>query len=226
MSMERFDVEGGAIHLLATVQGLVAERERVRRAFYSIRPKVVALSISPESVTALANYQKPTDEDDDPYDDLPDAEYAYSVWLAKLGEVALPPPDLLEGVLIAKEHGVVSLGADLTELAYVEAFTEEVGAFALLRYGRVLRKLAKRPPKAADPHAFSLAWDEKCRRIGAIDRVERRREAQIALSVLQAAREAGGDVLLVVDAPRALGVATILRQASTGLSEGSKRGQG
>lgn len=222
MNMESIQVEGGTIHLLATVQGLVAERDRVRAAFAATKPKAIALGVSPESVTALSNYKKPENDDDDPYDDLPDAEFAYSVWLSKLGEVALPPPDLYEGVNLAKEHDLPAHGVDLTEADYVEAFTTEVGAFSLLRYGRVLRKLAKRPPKAADPREFSLAWDEKCRRIGAIDRVEGRREAQIAAAARRVAREAGGDILLIVDAPRALGVATLLRQPSTAKGESSK----
>lgn len=203
--MRRFPCDGGEVVLLGTVHGLVAEAQRVRDAFAQVRPRAVALGVSPEAVAALLRYQK--SDEHDPFEDLPDSEVAYSLRLAAFGDVDLPSPDLVAALDLAKAADVPAHGVDLTEEAYVETFTKEVGAWALLRYGRVQRGLAKRPPQAADPRAFSLAWDAKLRRIKGIARVEDAREERIAKGACSLAAAAGGPVLLVVDAAREDGVA-------------------
>lgn len=207
--MASFRVEGGTVHLLGTVHGLVAEAARVREAFSQVQPAAVALGVSPEAASALMRYQKSAEHD--PFEDLPDAEVAYSLRLAAFGEVDLPSPDLVEAIALARAAGVPAHGVDLTEEAYVETYTSEVGAWSLLRYGRIQRALARRPPKAADPRAFSLAWDAAIRRIKGIARVEAAREERIASGACSLAAGVGGPVLLVVDAPREEGVARALR---------------
>jgi hypothetical protein len=212
--VQRFPCDGGGeVVLLGTVHGLVAEAERVREAFAKVQPRAVALGASPEAVGALLRYQK--SDEHDPFDDLPDAEIAYSLRLAAFGEVDLPSPDFAEAIALARAADAPVHGVDLTEEAYVETYTKEVGAWALLRYGRVQRGLAKRPPKAADPRAFSLAWDAKVRRVKGIARVEAAREAQIAKGACLLAATVGGPVLLVVDVPREGGVAERLRPRGT-----------
>jgi hypothetical protein len=207
--MQRVAVEGGEVVVLATVQGLVAEAERVRAAFDAVSPRAVALGISPEAAGALLRHQPV--EGVDLFDELPDAEFAYAVRLQEYGEVGLPPPDLLEAARLAKERGVTLYGADLPEEKYEDVFAAEVSAWGLLRYGRVQRKLVKRPPAAPDARAFALAWDAAVRRVKGIDRVEKAREAHVAASARTLARQAGGPVLLVVDAAREAGVLQALR---------------
>jgi hypothetical protein len=197
-------VEGGDVVVLSTVQGLVSEAARVEAAFREVEPSVVALGISPESAGALLRYQPRPDED--PFEDLPDAEVAYSVALAKFGPVDLPPPDLVAAARLARERGIPVYGVDLTEEAYVTAFSKEVSGWSLLRWGRRQRRLARRPPAASDARAFSLAWDAQVRRVAGIARVEEQREAAIAAGARALAKQAGGRVLLVVDAPREAGV--------------------
>lgn len=204
--LRRFAVEGGEVALLGSVQGLVAEAERVRAAFAEISPSAVALGLSTEAVGAMFRYQ-PAPDGADPFEDLPDAEYAYSQRLARFGEVALPPPDLMEAVRLARERGISTFGVDFTEEQYEEVFTQQVGALALLRYGRVMRRLAREPPEAAGARSFSIAWDAQVRRIAGFARVEAAREERIAEGARAVAKQAGGVVLLVVDAPREEGVA-------------------
>ncbi|MEA3199453.1 MAG: hypothetical protein QOE90_881 [Thermoplasmata archaeon] len=198
--------------LVGTVQGLVAEAARVREAFEAARPRAVALGVSPEAAGALLRYQPV--EGADPFDDLPDAELAFAARLQEYGDVALPPPDLLEAVRLAREAGVPVYGADLPEERYEEVFAAEVSAWGLLRYGRVQRKLAKRPPAAPDARAFALAWDARLRRIKGLDRVERAREAHVAATARSLARQAGGPLLLVVDAAREPGVRAHLEEGA------------
>lgn len=202
----------GEIVLLATVHGLVAEAERVRAAFEKHAPAVVALGVSPESLSALLRFEGHA-PDEDPFDELPDAEFAYSAHLGKLGAVDLPPPDLLAAVHAAREASIPIHGVDLSQEAYEVAFTEEVRVFALLRYGRIQRKLSGKPPRAATAREFSLAWDACIRRVKGIARVEARRERAMAEGARALAEATEGVVLLLVDAPREAGVAAALRRA-------------
>lgn len=202
----------GPVVVLGTVQGLVAERARVRDAFAKAQPRAVALGISPESAAALLRYAPV--EGADPFDELPDAELAYAARLQAFGDVSLPPPDLLEAAALAREQGVPIFGVDLAEERYEDLFTHEVGAWSLLRYGRAQRRLAKRPPEAADARAFALAWDAHLRRIPALARVEAAREAHIAQAAQALAQREGGAALLVVDVAREAGVQAALLAGS------------
>src|SRR5688572_28662979 len=111
--MRRFPCDGGGeVVLLGTVHGLVAEAARVREAFAKVQPRAVALGVSPEAVAALLRYEK--SEEHDPFEDLPDAEVAYSVHLAAFGEVDLPSPDFAEAIALARAADVPVHGVDLT----------------------------------------------------------------------------------------------------------------
>lgn len=200
----RVAVPPGEIVVLATVSGLVSERDRVRAAFVRAAPRAVAVGVSPESAAALLRYER--GPDDDPFDDLPDHDFVYSEVLKRFGQVDLPPPDLHEAARLAAERGLTLYGVDMTEEAYEDAFTAEVSTLGFLRYGRIQRRLAKRPPKAPTAEAFTLAWDAKIRKVKGIARVEARREAHMAAQAKALAERVGGPVLLVLDVPRARGV--------------------
>ena len=203
--LRRFPAPPGEVVLLSTVQGLASEALRVREAWHDARPAALALGLSPESVAALLRYAPV--EGEDLFEELSDAEYVFAAKLGEYGPVALPPPDVLEATRLAAEAGVPVHGVDLTEEQYEEAFTTEVSAWGLLRYGRLQRKLARRPPRAPDARAFSLAWDAGIRRVKGIARVEARREKAIAERAAALAAQVAGPVLLLVDAPREAGVA-------------------
>ena len=212
-TLQRFPAPPGEVLLFSTVQGLVSEVARVQEAFRDARPQALALGLSPESVAALLRYAPGMEgaSEADLFEDLSDHEYVFAVKLKEYGEVALPPPDVLEAARLAQEAGAGVFGVDLTEEQYEDAFTDEIGALGLLRYGRVQRRLARRPPRAPDARSFSLAWDAAVRRVKGIARVEARREAAIAARARALAAEVGGTVLLLVDAPREEGVARALR---------------
>lgn len=212
--MEKFRVEGGEVVLLSTVQGLVAERETVRRAFALVSPAAVALGVSPEAAASLLRFER-TPDMDDPFEDLPDHDYVYSLKLREYGDVDLPPPDLLEAARIAKAAGVPVHGVDMPDEQYEDHFTKEVNVWGFLRYGRIQRRLARRPPKANDPVAFSLAWDAAIRKVKGIARLEAMREARIAQGARALARQEKGPVLLLVEVARAPGVRNALAQPPT-----------
>lgn len=212
---ERFPVEGGEVVLLATVQGLVSERDAVRRAFARVAPAAVALGVSPEAAAALLGFER-TPEMEDPFEDLPDHDFVYSLKLREYGEVDLPPPDLLEAARLAKAEGVPLHGVDMPEEQYEDAFTKEVSVWGFLRYGRIQRRLARKPPKAPDAVAFSLAWDAKIRKVKGIAKLETMREARIAAGARALAAQERGRILLVLDVARAAGVRRALAQPAPG----------
>lgn len=150
----------------------------------------------------------------DPYDYeasdlLTDNEVVYGLALERFGKVALPPPDLVAAVEVAHDADVPLFGVDFSEERYGDVFAENVGTFALMRYTRAVRRLARRPPEAASPREFAVAWDAALRRIRGYDAVERAREAQMAGAARHLASE-HGVVLLVVDAAREDGVLAAL----------------
>lgn len=202
--MRRFRVGSGEVVVLGTIQGLVAEKERALEALAKEEPAIVALGVSPESVASLLRYEP--DPEIDLIEELPDHDFIYSVKLSEFGDVALPAPDLLAAIHWAQDRAVPVYGIDLPEERYEELFTKEVSAFGFLRYGRIQRRLAKKPPRAADALSFTLAWDEAIRKVKGIRRVESAREDAMAAHAATLARERG-KVLLIVDAAREAGVA-------------------
>jgi hypothetical protein len=207
----RYRIGEGEVVLHASVQGLASEAERVRAALDEEKPAVVALGLSAEAVASLLRYQP--DPEIDPFEELPDHDLVYSVKLGEFGEVDLPPPDLVAALAWAKEHGATCYGVDLSEEAYEDLFTKSVSAFGFLRYGRIQRKLAKKPPKAATAREFSLAWDARIRREKGIARVEAAREEMMARAAAKLARDRQAKVLLLVDAPQEAGVSKHLAHA-------------
>ena len=209
--LPRVPAPPGEILVLATVQGLVAERARVRAAFARVKPKAVALGVSPEMAAVLLRYER--QEDEDPFEDLPDHDFVYSLKLREFGDVDLPPPDLVEAARLAEEGGVKVYGVDMPEEAYEDAFTSTVSTLGFLRYGRIQRRLAKRPPKANSAREFALKWDAAIRKVKGIRLVEAARERHMAQQARALAASVGGPVLLVVDLARAPGVLAALREA-------------
>lgn len=208
-SAERFPAGAGEVLLVATVQGLVAERDRVRDAFEAARPTVVALGVAPEAAAALLRFERK--DDADLFEDLPDHDYVYSLKLREYGDVDLPPPDLVEAARLARDAGATLVGVDLPEEAYEERFTKLVSVWGFLQYGRIQRRLAKKPPAAPDAASFALAWDARIRKVKGIARLEDEREERIAQGARSLAAE-GARVLLVVDVARAEGVRARLAQ--------------
>lgn len=202
--LKRYRAAAGEIVLVSTVQGLASERDVVQRALDEERPAAVALGVSAESVASLLRYEPELDAD--LLEDLPEHDFAYSVKLREFGDVDLPPPDLVAAIDWAQAAGVPCHGVDLSEEAYETAFTREVSAWGFLRYGRIQRALARRPPPAADARAFSLAWDARIRKVKGIARVEALREETIARGAAGLARSLAAKVVLIVDAPREAGV--------------------
>lgn len=235
----RVTVDGGTVHVVATVHGLASEEARVRDAFAAVRPRCVALGLSAESVAGLMHHLRTRDEpraprpeppavprrhkdgtlvEEDVEDDyeyeaaelLTDSEVVYGLSLQQFGKVLLPPRDLLAAVQLAGEADIPVRGVDLSEEEYGDAFARHLGTWALMRYTRRTRRLERRPPKAASAREFALAWDAELRRVTGYDALEQERERLIAERARALARE-HGTVLLIVEVAREDGVLAALR---------------
>lgn len=202
--LQRWRVGEGEVVLLSTVQGLASEADVVARVLDAERPKALAIGVSAEALASMLRYEP--DPEADPLDDLPDHDLVYSLKLGEFGDVKLPPPDLDAALDWAQAAGVPYYGVDLPEEAYESAFTREVSVWGFLRYGRIQRRLARKPPRAPDARAFSLAWDARIRKVKGIARVESLREEAIAGGAARLATELAAKVVLLVDVPREAGV--------------------
>lgn len=188
------------VHVLGTVRGLASEAARVEAAMVRLEPQAIALGVGPEDLDGLRKLQGGAEYEHE----YSEADEVYAHYLGQFGPVQLPPPDLVAAVRVADARGIPVLALDLPEVAYVEAFTQEISGFQLLRYNRRIHKLARKPPAAEDPMAFHLWWDQQVGKLEGFARLERRREQHMAAQLL-AAKAPPGRVLVLVEAARADG---------------------
>lgn len=199
------------VHVLGTAHGLVSEVGRVEEAFARLRPDAVGIGVAPAELDALAAHAAGQAPEEDDVAETIDPSESYAVGLSRFGEIGLPPPDLLAALGLAREAGVEPVALDLDESQYSDVFAANVGPFALFRYGRRVRRMAKRPPAAGSPREFALAWDRKIRALRGFDAVERTRERHMAVR-LETVSAGAAVVLAVVDVARADGVVDELRR--------------
>jgi pheromone shutdown protein TraB len=185
---------------VGTVRGLATEARRVHQAFESVQPAAVALGVGPEDLDGLRQVLKGAAYEHD----YSFADELYEHVLRTFGEVSLPPQDLVEAVQLADERGIPVMPIDLPEPAYVDLFTSSIGAFALLRYQRRLKRIARKaraPPTAMEWH---LAWDRELTRLRGFALLERGREEAMAKCLAGFPHQ--GRILVLLEAARVEGV--------------------
>ena len=143
--------------------------------------------------------------------------------LSKWGEVEMPPPSYQEAVRLAHAGGTPVEAVDFDDDAYTDLFLDEVSAFALVRQGRRLRKLARRKFASTEPAGFAREWDGLLTKVKGYGAVERAREEKVAAGILAAAR--GRERLLaIVEAERFDGVvAALARLRQAGGADGGAK---
>lgn len=188
-------------HIVGTVRGLASEAARVEQVMAHLQPAGVALGVGPEDLDGLRQLQAGTAYEHE----FSEADEVYAAYLEQFGAVALPPPDLVAAVRLADAGGKPVVALDLPEVAYVEAFTQEISGFQLLRYNRRIRKLARKPPAVEDAMGFHLWWDAQVSRLDGFARLERRREGHMA-AALRTGTWPPGRVLVLVEAARVEGL--------------------
>lgn len=185
--------------ILWVVPGLLAEGRRVALELFREKADVVAVGVSPEEAEGLAHFVAEPVEDDGWWTET------FALALSRFGPVGFPPPAYVEAARFAVEAGLPLEGVDLAQDDYDERYTKAVTTWQWWRHGRRMRKLEKRPPRAASPEAFATAWDAKLRSAGrGVRGIEDAREEAIVARL--AALAPKGRVVAVLDVTQRAGV--------------------
>lgn len=190
------------IYLLGTVQGLLSEREKVRKAYMSYRPEAIAVCISEEMLKGLNEVmEKKVDKVF-----VSNVNEIFAFKLKEYGEVQLPPPSLAEAWRVSQDYELPLIPIDMDEEAYQDSFTKAISGFDYYRHISRIRKLQKKKFKAETAEEFVLAWDAYLCKIKGFAMLEHNREVYMAEKL----RELSGKhekLLAVVEYEREAGVA-------------------
>lgn len=202
--MEVLDLEGARVVLLPVIRGLVSERERVRAAAEEVRPRGIAVSISPEELEALRRHTAGAVAPSGPEEEV------YVAGLSAFGEVEKPPPCFSEAMLTAAERGLPIHPLDMDEGAFSDAYFRSVSGLDFVLSGIRASRIFRWKVRAETPEAFVLAWDARVNRSRGHRELQRQREAHMAQRIRELSRT-GGPLLALVELERARGVAKRLR---------------
>jgi hypothetical protein len=206
----RIRVGEADVLLLGTVAGFVPDGERVRQAYEAFRPRVVALGVPPEDLTALDAIAAAGPAPELP--ELDDTSERLLALIAPFGATRIPSPDLEAAHGAARADGVPLEALDLDDAAHANLYTKSVKFHHVIQSNGVKSRLLKRGVPGADAYEVALNWDKAWNRPKGMRVVEEAREAHMAnrLRELGATR---GNVLAIVPAPRLAGVVRILASA-------------
>jgi pheromone shutdown protein TraB len=195
------------ILLLGTIKGLEKESDRVREGFDSMKPELIAVSLSKEDLGILADFSGENEK----AKPMNFEEEVYIRELQRFGDVLKPPPCYLSAVKLGKKHGIPCTPLDMNDEEYTEAFCRNVSTFELYRHSWSAKKLRKRKFMASTPEQFVREFDSTVTRLDGYSKLEEERERFIAkkLKGLSTKRES---ILAVIELERADGVTKLLTQ--------------
>jgi len=185
-----------SIHILPVIKGLVSETESVKKAFETLHPDMVAISLSKEELDGLRNMP------DDYEPELTRYEEMYAKGLSKFGDVAAPPPCYVAAIELADHEGIPLVPVDLDEEAYTELYCASVPGSTLFRHSTRTWLLKRRSFKADTPEQFVKAWDKAVNKLEGFDTIEAKRTESIAQGILGASAKSRS-LLAVVEIERA-----------------------
>jgi len=179
------------IRLHPVVRGLESEKTPVRKAVEDSDLGIIALSISKEELDALMRY--------DGGEALPSnyEEDVYMENLARFGEVKKPPPCFVEARDLALERGLRVEPLDLNNVDFTEAYVNNVSTFEMMSLSLNEKKLRRRRFKATTPEEFVLEFDAAVNAKEGFKRLEKAREAHMALRLSQLGGESLATLALV-----------------------------
>jgi len=203
--MERVELSGSNVHFLGVVRGPLSEGERVSKAVHEIHPGAVAVSLGLELLQGLEAW------DGTPGEPASPEEEVYAEGMARFGAVQKPPPCFVEALRAAAEIGAKCVPLDMDDVAYTNAFTENISTWEMMRQGSFAeKKLSRWNFTAETPQSFALEFDSLLRRRKGYQRLEAARETHIA-ECLRALAGRHKTLLAVVEIERAGGVLDRLR---------------
>jgi len=190
------------IYLLGTVQGLLSEKDKVRKAYLMYKTDAIAVGISTDMLGGLRDaVEKRVDKVF-----VSNINEIFARKLSAFGEVQVPPPSLAEAFRISKDYTIPIIPIDMDEDAYQESFTKAVSGLDYYRHISRVRKLEKKKFKCETPEEFVLAWDRYLARIKGFAMLEWNREVFMADKLRDLSKEYK-KILAVVEYEREEGVA-------------------
>jgi hypothetical protein len=199
------------VRILPVIRGLTSEGDRVRRAILDFRPATLALSISPEELSALRSH------DGEPLEPLCGTveENVYESGLGRFGEVERPPRCFTSAVNASGDVGAKVVGVDLTEEEFTRSYVALVSGWDYVRRALGKGSFERAKFDFSSPEAFVLDWDGRLRRVKGFDMLEKRREARIARGIEELAPRASR-LMAIVELERAEGVVSQLDKPPEG----------
>jgi hypothetical protein len=169
------------ILLIGSVRGLTDEVAPIQQQLDAFDPGAVAVSLSPEETSTLAQYFVGTATE--PLVPLSASEASHAVGLARIADVQVPAPALLGAVEWATRSARPVVGVDPSEDTYAEMFAAHIGYFELVRRTLRERQLVKRPPQAETADEYALSWDHTMQPGAGSERLARARDEFAAAQV-------------------------------------------
>ena len=179
--------------------GYSSDGDKVATSIETMRPDLVALSISPEELETLRTYRGGNLEPETTEDEV------YVAGLSAWEEPVMPPPCFTRAVKSAAVRKVRLEAVDMDEASYTDAYTASVSTMELILQGRLENRLLKKRFKVSTPQDFALAWDAEINRTVGFARLQKERERFIA-SRLRDLAQGTTKVLAVVEVERVKGV--------------------
>ncbi len=204
--MPALSVAGAQVRLLGAVKGLVSEGPRVVEAIETLRPDVIALTISPEELTALRAFQGEGAEPAN-YE-----EEVYMEGLGRFGDVEKPPPCFVAALEAGEREGIPVVAVDMDDETYTDAYVSRVSTLEIIGASFREKRLRRRRFAAETPEAFALEFDEVVNRPDGFRKLQEDREAHVGHAIERLARD-HGSLLVVIDYERTDGVQSRLERA-------------
>ncbi len=195
------NVKGCNVTLLGTVKGLSSERDLIRSTVKMVDPDKICLHISREEMEGLVAVVD--GEVENTY--LSSYERVYAKKLSVFGEVQVPPPSIVEALIISREIGVDCIAIDLDEECYSSRYTELIGPLTMINQSLRLKRVNRRKFKADTVEEFVKEWDGVVNRARGFRKLEELREKHMASEIASNCKE-DDRLLCVLELERVEGV--------------------
>jgi len=203
------------VNILGVVKGLKAEVAKVQRAFETLRPDKMAVSLSKEELEGLRNIPEDFEPEPTRYEEI------YSKRLSKFGEVVIPPPCYVAAVELADHFHVPLVPIDMDEDSYSELYCRVVPASVLMRHSTRLWLLKNHRFTAKTPQEFVLQWDRRINNMMAFKTIEQKRTETMAEGIISASNGAAR-LLAVIEYERSQEVGDMVRDRLMTSRKGEK----
>ena len=192
----------GQIFLIGAVRGLISQGELVAEAIKDVQPNIIGLSISTESVQAMAEHLDSNSELPEPANF---EEEMYIEGLSEFGEVIRPPPCFSEAWKLSEKMSIPIKGLDMDDEHFSTAFCKYINSIEMIRQGRCNKKWARHGYVSKTPQDFVLEWDNVINWLQGYKNLEQARERWMAKGISKLS-EKHEKILAIVEYERFAGV--------------------